>query len=140
MIALVNGEKLPAPEPAHWDSPKSFDAFNPFWLFFAFVVSGILRTTLGRLIGSIATGGVVTPGVMAGSVLAPTAWKAPFCGPIRFGVVGADAGPPLLGVMLAPARAVDVVTRVPPRSTAPTTGLLILPMVMDGVPINPRSA
>src|SRR6266850_570645 len=35
MIALVNGEKLPAPEPAHWDSPNSFDAFNPFWLFFA---------------------------------------------------------------------------------------------------------
>jgi uncharacterized protein len=60
MIALVNGEKLPAPEPAHWDSPNSFDAFNPFWLFFAFVVSGILRTTLGRLIGSIATGGLVT--------------------------------------------------------------------------------
>jgi uncharacterized protein len=60
MIALINGEKLPAPEPAHWDSPNSFDAFNPFWLFFAFVVSGILRTTLGRLIGSIATGGVVT--------------------------------------------------------------------------------
>src|SRR6266403_2278081 len=23
MIALVNGEKLPAPEPAHWDSPNS---------------------------------------------------------------------------------------------------------------------
>jgi len=60
MIALVNGEKLPAPEPSHLDSPNSFDAFNPFWLFFAFVVSGILRTTLGRLIGSIATGGLVT--------------------------------------------------------------------------------
>jgi uncharacterized protein len=60
MIALINGEKLPAPEPAHWDSPNPFDAFNPFWLFFAFVVSGILRTTLGRLIGSIAAGGLVT--------------------------------------------------------------------------------
>ena len=33
--------------------------FNPFWLFFAFVVSGVLRSALGRLIGSIATGGFV---------------------------------------------------------------------------------
>ena len=47
----------------HWDKPNdgpNFEAvFNPFWLFFAFVVSGILRSTLGRLIGSIATGGVL---------------------------------------------------------------------------------
>src|SRR5258705_8144366 len=61
MIALINGEKLPAPEPAHWDSPNPFNAFNPFWLFFAFVVSGILRTTLGRLIRSIAAGDLVSP-------------------------------------------------------------------------------
>jgi uncharacterized protein len=58
IIDLINGEKLPEPEPPHWDSPN-FDAFNPFWLFFAFVVSSILRTALGRLIGSIATGGVI---------------------------------------------------------------------------------
>jgi uncharacterized protein len=56
MIGLVNGEKLPQPEPVHWDKPNSFDNFNPFWLFFAFVVSSILRSTLGRLIGSIGTG------------------------------------------------------------------------------------
>jgi uncharacterized protein len=60
MIALVNGEKLPTPEPAHWDSHSSIDALNPFWLFFAFVVSGMLRSGLGRLIGSIAAGGFVT--------------------------------------------------------------------------------
>jgi uncharacterized protein len=59
MIALINGEKLPAPEPAHWDSPSSIDALNPFWLFFAFVVSGMLRSALGRLIGSVAAGGFV---------------------------------------------------------------------------------
>jgi uncharacterized protein len=63
MIGLIDGEKLPAPEPVHWDKPNdgpNFEAvFNPFWLFFAFVVSGILRSTLGRLIGSIATGGVL---------------------------------------------------------------------------------
>jgi uncharacterized protein len=58
MIGLVNGEKLPEPEPPHWDSQQHFDleAFNPFWLFFAFVVSSILRSTLGRLVGSIGTG------------------------------------------------------------------------------------
>jgi uncharacterized protein len=58
MIGLINGEKLPEPEPPHWDS-SNFDAFNPFLLFFAFVISSILRSALGRLIGSIATGGVV---------------------------------------------------------------------------------
>jgi uncharacterized protein len=58
MIGLINGEKLPEPEPPHWDSQQHFDfeAFNPFWLFFAFVVSSILRSTLGRLVGSIGTG------------------------------------------------------------------------------------
>jgi len=55
MIGLINGEKLPSPEPAHWDSSGWTDAF-PFWLALAFVVSGMLRGLLGRLIGSVATG------------------------------------------------------------------------------------
>lgn len=58
MIGLINGEKLPAPEPAHWDSSQFssvIDAF-PFWLALAFVVSGMLRGLLGRLLGSVATG------------------------------------------------------------------------------------
>jgi len=57
MIGIVNGEKLPEPE-THWDGGKQFnpDDLNPFWLFFAFVVSTILRSTLGRLIGSALTG------------------------------------------------------------------------------------
>ena len=58
MIGLINGEKLPEPEQPHWDG-INFDVFNPFWLFFAFVISGIFRHALGRLIGSIATGGAV---------------------------------------------------------------------------------
>ena len=58
MVRVADGEKLPEPEPPHWDS-SNFDAFNPFWLFFALVISSILRSALGRLIGSIATGGVV---------------------------------------------------------------------------------
>jgi uncharacterized protein len=58
MIGLINGEKLPEPEPPHWDG-INFDVFNPFWLFFAFIISGVFRHALGRLIGSIATGGAV---------------------------------------------------------------------------------
>ena len=60
MIGLINGEKLPEPEPAHWNGDGfNFDVFNPFWLFFAFVISGIFRSMFGRLMGSIATGGAV---------------------------------------------------------------------------------
>jgi uncharacterized protein len=73
MIGLINGEKLPAPEPPHWDTPQHFNAndFNPVWLFFAFILSGILRSALGRLGGSILTGAIVTAlaWVLLGNVL-----------------------------------------------------------------------
>jgi uncharacterized protein len=61
MIGLINGEKLPAPAPAHWDGGQQFDPeiFNPFWLFFAFVVASFLRSQLGRLLGSVTTGVVI---------------------------------------------------------------------------------
>ena len=59
MIGLVNGEKLPEPAPPQWDGPNFEDVFNPFWLFFAFVVSSMLRGALGRLLGSVATGAFV---------------------------------------------------------------------------------
>jgi len=62
IIAVVNGEPLPAPEPQ-----QSFGGgegridmlFNPLVIFGVFVVGGLLRTLLGRLIGSATTGGVV---------------------------------------------------------------------------------
>ena len=58
MIALINGEKLPAPEPAHWDT--AFEEINPLWLFILpFLLGGPLRATLGRLVGSIVTGGAL---------------------------------------------------------------------------------
>jgi uncharacterized protein len=60
MIALVNGEKLPAPAPAHWDDRPSLDNVNPFWFGLAFVVGGILRGTLGRLLGSLSAGAFAT--------------------------------------------------------------------------------
>jgi uncharacterized protein len=62
MIRVIDGEKLPTPEPEHWRSPSllnHIDPFNPFVIIAVFVVGGILRTMLGRLFGSVATGGVV---------------------------------------------------------------------------------
>jgi uncharacterized protein len=66
MMRVIEGERLPAPEPPHWQSPgliKYVDPLNPFVIFGLFVVGAILRTTLGRLAGSVATGGFV--GVLA---------------------------------------------------------------------------
>lgn len=63
MIGLVNGEKLPEPEPPHWDGQGIFghlDALNPFLIFIVFVVSSALRGALGRGLGALAAGGFVT--------------------------------------------------------------------------------
>jgi uncharacterized protein len=60
IVGVIDGESLPAPAPRQsstWSG--NFDPFNPFVLFAIFVVGAILRTTLGRLIGSVTTGGVV---------------------------------------------------------------------------------
>jgi uncharacterized protein len=60
IIGVIDGEPLPAPAPRQSSgSSHDFDPFNPFVLFAIFVVGAILRTTLGRLIGSVTTGGVV---------------------------------------------------------------------------------
>ncbi|HKU07948.1 MAG TPA: YgcG family protein [Bradyrhizobium sp.] len=62
MIDLVNGEKLPGPEPTNWDSKRWLahpDAL-PFVLFVVFAVSSVLRAALGRLLGSAAAGTFVT--------------------------------------------------------------------------------
>jgi uncharacterized protein len=62
IVAVINGEPLPAPEPPHWQSPSlgnSIDPLNPFVIVGVLAVAGILRAALGRLIGSAATGGLV---------------------------------------------------------------------------------
>jgi len=62
MIRVIDGEKLPEPEPEHWRSTgflNQIDPLNPFVIAAVFIVGGILRTTLGRLFGSAATGGFV---------------------------------------------------------------------------------
>ena len=66
MVRVINGEKLPEPEPPHWQDSgllNGIDPFNPFVLAFVFIVGGVLRAALGRLVGSAATGGFV--GVLA---------------------------------------------------------------------------
>jgi uncharacterized protein len=59
MIRIVNGERLPEPEPPHWQDSQSFnpdDLFNPLLLVPAILLGGILRGLLGRLLGSTAAG------------------------------------------------------------------------------------
>ena len=60
IVGVIEGEALPAPAPQKSSASSSnFDPFNPFLLFAVFIVGGILRSTLGRLIGSFTTGGIV---------------------------------------------------------------------------------
>jgi uncharacterized protein len=70
ILRIIDGEKLPAP--AQSESSRGMqsswlldhvDPLNPFMIFAIFVVGAIARTTLGRLMGAIATGGIV--GVLA---------------------------------------------------------------------------
>ena len=63
MVRIVNGEKLPEPEPPHWQNTGSFDPtdlFNPFLIIPVLLFGGVMRRMLGRLVGSAAAGGLVT--------------------------------------------------------------------------------
>jgi uncharacterized protein len=62
MIRIINREQLPPPEPPHWQGPQLgnyIDLFNPVVLLSLFVVAGVLRTMLGRLLGSATIGGLI---------------------------------------------------------------------------------
>jgi uncharacterized protein len=60
IVRVIDGERLPTPARAQTSSwSNNFDALNPFVLFAIFIGGAILRTALGRLIGSIAAGGIV---------------------------------------------------------------------------------
>lgn len=74
MVRIVDGEKLPEPEPPHWQD-SSFDPealFNPFLIIPAIIFGGILRSMLGRLLGSVAAGGLTAliAWFLVGSLLA----------------------------------------------------------------------
>jgi uncharacterized protein len=63
IIRVIDGEPLPAPEPPHWQSQRSFDPtdlFNPFLIIPVLLFGGVMRSMLGRLLGSAAAGGLVT--------------------------------------------------------------------------------
>ncbi|GAC1302316.1 MAG: hypothetical protein NVSMB15_13210 [Steroidobacteraceae bacterium] len=57
MIAVVNGEPLPAPD-RKWDHRTGLGNLLPLLLVVVFVASGVLRALFGRLFGSLATGGL----------------------------------------------------------------------------------
>ncbi len=60
IVAVIDGEPLPAPQPRQGPGLLShLDPTNPFVIFGLIILGTILRATLGRLIGSAATGGVV---------------------------------------------------------------------------------
>jgi uncharacterized protein len=103
IIAVINGEQLPAPQPqaSHgvdldWDSVTSL---APFVLIGAIIGGGILRAILGRLLGSVATGGLF--GLIAW-IVASSALAAILVGLAGFVIaLFADAvntaGPPMRG-------------------------------------------
>jgi len=68
MIGVIDGEKLPAPQPQQsWSLPDRFGDAFPFLLFAVLFGGHVLTTILGRLIGSVAAGGVV--GLLAWLIL-----------------------------------------------------------------------
>jgi uncharacterized protein len=80
IIGVVDGEPLPAaaPQSQRFRGQDRYDLLlNPLILFGVFAVGGVLRTLLGRLLGSVAIGGVF--GVVA--------WLA--VGSLMFSVVAA---------------------------------------------------
>jgi uncharacterized protein len=104
MIAVIEGEKLPVPEPPHWQSPGSLsniDPLNSFVIIAVFAVGAMLRTTLGRLFGSAATGGMVgfLAWLFVGSIAAAFILGiivfifSMFAGPLAAANMGAGPGP-----------------------------------------------
>jgi uncharacterized protein len=63
IIRVIDGEALPAPAVRQKPSSVSlenFDPLNPFLIIPVLLFGGLMRSALGRLIGSVATGGLVT--------------------------------------------------------------------------------
>jgi uncharacterized protein len=57
MIAVVNGEPLPEPD-SRWEHRSGLHNILPLMLIVVVVASGLLRAIFGRLVGSLATGGI----------------------------------------------------------------------------------
>jgi uncharacterized protein len=63
ILRVVDGEPLPAPPQQHDDSGSGLsqliNPFNPFVIIGVLVLGAFLRSILGRLVGSVATGGLI---------------------------------------------------------------------------------
>src|SRR5437016_1010364 len=60
MIRVIDGEKLPAAEPPHWQPPNLLNHIDPiFALFVLFGFGAVMRNLLGALLGATVTGGIV---------------------------------------------------------------------------------
>jgi uncharacterized protein len=61
IVAVIDGEKLPAPAQRQQSNSGSlnFDPLNPFFIIPVMLFGGLIRSLLGRLIGSVASGGLV---------------------------------------------------------------------------------
>jgi uncharacterized protein len=75
MVRIVNGEKLPEPEPPHWQEPQSFNPeilANPFLIVPVMLFGGLFRRRLGRWLGSAVVGALtaLAAWLLAGSVVA----------------------------------------------------------------------
>jgi uncharacterized protein len=73
IIGVIDGEPLPAPKRQQdYGSSSNIEGLFPFLIFGIFIAGGILRSVFGRLIGSVATGGVagVLVWLFVGSIIA----------------------------------------------------------------------
>jgi uncharacterized protein len=65
IIGVINGEPLPAPPQRQAEQQPGSDLtsllnpFNPFTSIAILVLGGVMRSALGRLVGSVATGGLI---------------------------------------------------------------------------------
>jgi uncharacterized protein len=59
IVAVIDGEKLPAQRQQSNSGSLNFDPLNPFFIIPVLLFGGLIRSLLGRLIGSVASGGLV---------------------------------------------------------------------------------
>ncbi|MBI5128820.1 MAG: YgcG family protein [Rhodopseudomonas palustris] len=101
MIGVIDGEKLPAPEPQHeWAAPESFDQLSGWaipLLFGTLFVNGFLQPMLGRTAASALTGGLIAIAAWAFGLvwfLALLAGLAAFVLTLVMDLFGGGAMPP----------------------------------------------
>lgn len=58
ILKVIDGEPLPAPRRLTANSGNGIDPFNPFLIVGVIVLGSILRGAMGRLVGSVVTGGL----------------------------------------------------------------------------------